>query len=131
MAKNDWASGDKLTAEAMNTLGNEINAKAAKGDPGKDGTNGKDGGRGPAGQSAYEAAVAAGFSGDESAWLASLKGANGKDGANGKNGTTPPTGTYDQLVAGTDETPRSFTAKAIKDFVDARVAVLRPETAGE
>lgn len=32
MAKTDWASGDKLTAEAMNTLGAEVGDKADKSD---------------------------------------------------------------------------------------------------
>ena len=32
MAKTDWASGDKLTAEAMNTLGAEVGGKADKSD---------------------------------------------------------------------------------------------------
>jgi len=44
------------------------------------------GGTGPAGASAYEIAVANGFSGSQSAWLASLHGANGTNGADGADG---------------------------------------------
>ncbi len=40
---------------------------------------------GPAGASAYDLAVAAGFSGTEADWLASLQGANGTNGTNGIN----------------------------------------------
>lgn len=41
---------------------------------------------GATGPSAYEVAVAQGFVGDETAWLASLKGADGADGADGSDG---------------------------------------------
>jgi len=61
-----------------------------------EGTGGGGGETGPAGKSAYEIAVAAGFSGNVSAWLASLKGATGAasiipgprgtDGTSGTNG---------------------------------------------
>lgn len=45
--------------------------------------------------------------------------------------TKTPAGTYDQLVAGTDETARAFTAKDIKAFVDARIkAVTEPPADG-
>ena len=38
-----------------------------------------------------------------------------------------PAGTREQLVAGTDETVRAFSAKDIHSFVDARINTLRPE----
>ena len=45
--------------------------------------------------------------------------------------TKTPAGTYDQLVAGTDETTRAFTAKDLKAFVDARIkAVTEPPADG-
>lgn len=50
MAKTDWASGDKLTAEAMNELGSAINAKAAKGDKGDKGDAGAKGADGAKGE---------------------------------------------------------------------------------
>jgi hypothetical protein len=56
--------------------------KGEKGDKGDAGTNGK---------SAYEVAVANGYSGTQTQWLASLKGADGapgKDGSAGKDGQT-------------------------------------------
>lgn len=56
---------------------------------GKDGVNGADGKPGSNGLSAYELAVKNGFTGNESAWLESLKGEQGVPGpagANGKNG---------------------------------------------
>lgn len=59
------------------------------GQPGKDGKDGADGNDGAAGLSAYEVAVAQGFRGDETQWLASLKGDKGdpgQDGADGQNG---------------------------------------------
>ena len=42
---------------------------------------------GEAGESAYQIAVRNGFTGDEAAWLASLKGDKGADGAKGADGT--------------------------------------------
>ena len=53
---------------------------------GVDGQNGADGQDGADGQSAYEIAVANGFVGDETAWLASLVGAAGANGTNGADG---------------------------------------------
>ncbi len=52
--------------------------KGDQGDPGADGADGA---------SAYEVAVANGFIGDETAWLASLHGEDGTNGTNGTNGT--------------------------------------------
>ena len=52
---------------------------------------GEKGDAGADGKSAYEVAVANGYSGTQSQWLASLKGADGapgKDGSNGKDGQT-------------------------------------------
>ncbi len=51
------------------------------------GANGANGTNGVDGKSAYELAVAAGFEGDEEAWLESLKGSDGTNGADGANGT--------------------------------------------
>lgn len=65
------------------------------GPPGADGVNGLDGSPGADGQdgapgadgaSAYEVAVANGFVGDETAWLASLVGPAGSDGSPGSDG---------------------------------------------
>ena len=61
-------------------------ADGQNGADGQDGAAGADGQDGSAGASAYAVAVANGFVGTESAWLASLKGADGADGADGQNG---------------------------------------------
>jgi hypothetical protein len=67
-------------------------ADGADGAPGVDGADGApgadgaDGAPGADGLSAYEVAVADGFVGDETAWLASLVGADGADGADGAPG---------------------------------------------
>lgn len=53
---------------------------------GVDGQNGADGADGADGQSAYDIAVANGFVGTETDWLASLVGAAGADGADGTDG---------------------------------------------
>ena len=58
-------------------------ADGAKGDKGDDGAKGDNGANG---KSAYELAVAAGFTGTEAEWLASLKGAKGDDGSKGDDG---------------------------------------------
>lgn len=49
MAKTDWVNGDELTATAMNSLGAEVNAKAAQGEKGDKGDTGETGPQGPAG----------------------------------------------------------------------------------
>lgn len=64
-------------------------ATGPAGTNGKDGVNGADGKPGSNGLSAYELAVKNGFTGNESAWLESLKGEQGVPGpagADGKNG---------------------------------------------
>jgi Collagen triple helix repeat (20 copies) len=67
---HDGASGDKGDTGAQGLQG-------LKGDKGETGNNGRDGTNGTAGRSAYELAVARGFAGIESDWLASLKGEKG------------------------------------------------------
>lgn len=59
---------------------------------GTDGADGSDGVDGDDGLSAYQVAVANGFSGDETAWLASLVGPTGPAGADGSDGATGATG---------------------------------------
>lgn len=54
-------------------------ANGINGMPGRDGVNGK---------SAYEVAIEEGFTGDEAAWLASLKGEKGEVGEKGETGAT-------------------------------------------
>ena len=58
----------------------------------QDGATGATGATGADGLSAYEIAVAEGFVGDETAWLASLVGADGADGNDGADGATGATG---------------------------------------
>jgi len=58
-------------------------ADGTDGATGETGETGETGAAGADGASAYEVAVAAGFVGDEAAWLASLVGAAGADGADG------------------------------------------------
>ncbi|WP_270420742.1 hypothetical protein [Acidaminococcus massiliensis] len=67
----------------------DTGATGPAGTNGKDGSNGTDGKPGSDGLSAYELAVKNGFSGNETAWLESLKGEKGDagvTGADGKNG---------------------------------------------
>jgi hypothetical protein len=64
-------------------------APGAKGDPGEPGADGAPGADGP---SAYEVAQAAGFSGTETEWLASLVGPKGDTGDQGPQGATGPKG---------------------------------------
>lgn len=67
----------------------EPGVNGIEGKPGKDGVdgvNGADGKPGTNGLSAYELAAKNGFSGNESAWLASLKGDKGDQGPKGDEG---------------------------------------------
>ena len=76
---------------------------ADTGPAGADGADGADGSPGVDGDSAYEVAVANGFGGDETAWLASLVGADGADGApgaDGADGTVNVTPTLGVFVVG-------------------------------
>jgi hypothetical protein len=83
---------------------------------GEPGVAGKDGANG---QSAYQLAVASGFSGTETEWLASLKGAQGVAGKDGKPGADGAPG-----VAGKDGKPGADGAPGVagKDGVDGRSA---------
>ena len=62
------------------------------GPAGPAGPTGPEGPTGPQGDSAYLVAVADGFIGNETAWLASLVGPQGDTGATGPDGPTGPTG---------------------------------------
>ena len=62
------------------------------GTPGKNGVDGKDG------KSAYQIAVANGFSGDEAAWLLSLKGEKGEKGDPGSGGSGTDTTALQQEI---------------------------------
>ena len=72
------AKGDKGSA-GLDGKDGLPGAKGADGLPGKDGADGK---------SAYQVAVANGFSGDEAAWLLSLKGEKGDPGSGGSGTDT-------------------------------------------
>ncbi len=63
-----------------------------QGETGADGTNGSDGADGLDGSSAYAIWLAAGNTGTESDFLASLVGAQGEQGIQGETGATGPTG---------------------------------------
>ena len=70
--------------------------------PGKDGAagaKGADGLPGADGKSAYQIAVANGFSGDEAAWLLSLKGEKGEKGDPGSGGSGTDTTALQQEIA--------------------------------
>ena len=79
-------------------------ADGAKGDKGSDGLDGKDGlpgakgADGKDGKSAYQIAVANGFSGDEAAWLLSLKGEKGEKGDPGSGGSGTDTTALQQEI---------------------------------
>ncbi len=79
-----------------------INQAAAKREAG---IAGKKGTKGLNGKSAFEIAVANGFSGTESDWLASIVGPAGTDGVDGSNGVGVPVGgTTGQVLAKIDST---------------------------
>lgn len=77
-------SADGTNGQALVTDGSG-NLSFATGGGGADGEDGA---------SAYEVAVANGFVGDESAWLASLVGADGADGSDGRDGLGWTGGSY-------------------------------------
>ena len=70
----------------------------AKGSDGLPGTPGKNGVDGKDGKSAYQIAVANGFSGDEAAWLLSLKGEKGEKGDPGSGGSGTDTTALQQEI---------------------------------
>ena len=67
-------------------IANNPDLKGEKGDKGDKGSDGAKGDNGDDGKSAYEIAVAHGFVGSETEWLASLRGVDGRDGKDGLNG---------------------------------------------
>ena len=73
---NDWNSATVDHGKRIDTI--EQAPTPTDGQDGQDGTDGK---------SAYQIAVDNGFSGNESAWLESLKGQDGKDGEDGQDGS--------------------------------------------
>lgn len=85
--KTEWKAGDLITAERLNNNEDQTEANAKAIEDLQDvpaPTNGNDG------KSAYQIWLDAGNTGDEAAFLASLKGeagAAGKDGAPGKDAT--------------------------------------------
>lgn len=87
--------------------------KGEKGDKGDTGATGPKGATGADGKSAYEVAVAGGYSGTETQWLASLKGAKGDTGAKGETGAAGAKGdTGATGPAGKDGTNATTTAVA-------------------
>ena len=80
---NGWQAGDQTQVVTFTLPG------GAAGPAGPAGPTGATGAAGPAGAdgaSAYEVAVANGFAGTETEWLASLVGADGQDGTGGDGG---------------------------------------------
>ena len=82
------AKGDK-GSDGLDGKDGLPGAKGADGLPGKDGADGK---------SAYQVAVANGFSGDEAAWLLSLKGEKGEKGDPGSGGSGTDTTALQQEI---------------------------------
>ena len=74
-------------------------AKGDKGEQGERGLTGANGVDGKDGKSAYQIAVANGFSGDEAAWLLSLKGEKGEKGDPGSGGSGTDTTALQQEIA--------------------------------
>lgn len=85
------AKGDK-GSDGLDGKDGLPGAKGADGLPGKNGVDGKDG------KSAYQIAVANGFSGDEAAWLLSLKGEKGEKGDPGSGGSGTDTTALQQEI---------------------------------
>ena len=73
-------------------------AKGDKGEQGERGLTGANGVDGKDGKSAYQIAVANGFSGDEAAWLLSLKGEKGEKGDPGSGGSGTDTTALQQEI---------------------------------
>ena len=92
-----------LTGYATEAWVNSQGFGSGSGGTGAQGPAGADGADGQDGASAYEVAVANGFVGNESAWLASLVGTNGNDGAQGPQGEPGADGA--QGPAGADGAP--------------------------
>jgi len=88
--ENGYVGGDEVTwlASLKGDKGDtgEQGIQGDQGLPGEPGEKGDAGEQGLPGQSAYELAVADGFSGTPSEWLASLQGTDGVDGTNGTDG---------------------------------------------
>lgn len=91
----NWFIGDENTGVHAQGPQGIQGIQGIPGVDGQDGKDGKDGSTGPqgpkgndgsTGKSAYEIAVDYGFSGNEEAWLLSLKGQDGQNGQNGKDG---------------------------------------------
>lgn len=128
MAKTDFASGDKLTAEQMNELGAEVNDKADRSDiPSIPATPTADtlSGATAVGKSVIKAADAAAARTAIGAGTSNVKVGTGAGDALAGNTSIPaatPAGTRAQLDAGTDTTVRAFSAKDISDFVTAKIA---------
>jgi hypothetical protein len=128
VAKTDFASGDKLTAEQMNMLGTEVNDKADRSDiPSVPATPTADtlSGATAVGKSVLKASDAAAARTAIGAGTSSL--ALGTTATTALKGDTvipaaTPAGTRAQLDAGTDTTVRAFSAKDISDFVTAKIA---------
>ena len=72
--KHIWENGEIITADLLNAMSgyvdDKVNAIPA----------------GPMGKSAYEVAVAGGYKGTETEWVASLKGVKGDKGDTGEKG---------------------------------------------
>lgn len=81
---------------------------------------------GAPGASAYQLAVAAGFSGDETEWLASLKGEPGADGRDGTDGSDGADGSdgVDGLSITSDDGEPSVTQPVGTLYVDAQTGDL-------
>uniref|UniRef100_A0AAU7PG89 Tail fiber protein n=1 Tax=Burkholderia phage vB_BgluM-SURPRISE13 TaxID=3159457 RepID=A0AAU7PG89_9VIRU len=92
-----------------------VNMGQWRGTAGTNGTNGTDG------KSAYELAQAAGFSGSQSEWLASLKGADGVSFTflgSFANAAALPTGTHTGASATTQDTEHIYLWDATNGWVD-------------
>lgn len=79
----------------------ETGEQGPKGDRGETGAQGEQGIPGAEGKSAYQLAKEAGFEGDETSWLASLKGEKGEQGTPGVNGTNGKDGAAATIQIGT------------------------------
>lgn len=89
-AGKDGATGAKGDTGAMGPIGpkGDTGAPGSAGAKGDTGATGPQGPVGPNGLSAYQVASAAGYTGTETQWLASLKGAQGPQGLTGAKGDT-------------------------------------------
>lgn len=119
-------------AEWLDSLNGTDGVDGINGTNGTNGSNGVNGSDGANGLSAYEVAVADGYVGDETSWLASLVGADGADGTDGADAdnlvlTNNQIGTtYTLVLSDANKLIRCNNASAITVTIPTNASVAFP-----